>query len=488
MYTDGKLSQSHFNDQLWPTNSSRIFTFAENMRLGQTVTVVACISLPDAYGVPKQCLKWSGIVKDAGPESDELKVVLVALKGVPVKPSEIVPGAAHVRLSANATILNKTGSDALITGRFYTSRHQSNSMVSFTVQPGNPSVTLPIPYDTAELRPGDTASYIVCIKPAHNDSFIPETCNRGDWGFDGLALPSPSAKPSTVANPGPSEPSQNPSSASLEVVDDHADSSASQEPAPDEPDDKPMSASSGSLYTRPPMDDRPPKDKFVPRDCDECGSEIHFLDGRLNIAIENLKRAIGERTSVRLKKLEWESQAAGVRSQVAHYRALIADYDAQAAVKTEMFIINLGFFTALSTLLASTGSIAAWCAAQHIRLWRGYELSKTIEKYFEGYDLGNGIHVPFKDLPRFRDFAKLALEFAEAAADAIEQLGRQYDDEIKAGTDAVNAARRIVDEWYLRREEAYQHCLQTGNLPPGTWHRPPPSYTFDNDGALIGVS
>jgi hypothetical protein len=240
--------------------------------------------------------------------------------------------------------------------------------------------------------------------------------------------------------------------------------------------------------TKPPDVAGPPEKKFEPRDRDECGAELQYLSGRIDAAIVSLKALIDHRTNWRMEKLKWEIKAAELRSQVAHYRSVISQYDSAVAASGLNMLLGFGFWTPLSILLAATGTIVGIVAAWGIRGWRGYVLAEKIYNNYQGLDVGHGVRIPYSKLPRLRAIALQALAFANSAADAIDQAAKQFDDELKNRTSAVNDGRGKVDDWYQRYEETYQRCLQSGNLPPGTWHRPPPSYDIDDEGAVIGVS
>ena len=69
----------------------------------------------------------------------------------------------------------------------------------------------------------------------------------------------------------------------------------------------------------------------------------------------------------------------------------------------------------------------------------------------------------------------------------LEQQAREFEPELKARLAAIEAARGQVDQVWQRREDTYQHCLQSGNLPAGTWQRPQPTYYFDDEGVISGV-
>ena len=235
---------------------------------------------------------------------------------------------------------------------------------------------------------------------------------------------------------------------------------------------------------------RPGRDPKEPRDRDECGAELASLDGQLNSALTRARNAADEYARVRREKLDFEVQAAEVRSKAAQIRAAISQAEGLAYTAVFKGVFGGAFWAAGAKALILTGSVAAIAAGWGIRAWRGYEMLGLLDTLWNGVKvdvLGEQRRVPITQLPTFRAWAQNAAAAAEAAAllpDLRAQLFNTQLAELRAASDT---ARAEADRLYADRRRVHDRCQAAGNLPPGTWNRPPPDYTFDSEGALISV-
>lgn len=246
VFADGKEIANKFGDVMSPAANTNGFSFGGKMRLGQTIRVLACIRVGAQYGLQQQCLEWSGTVQQTNSRSDKMFVARVAVVGQVVGAGTDGPASSRVRFSATAFLVNTTGSDALLTARFYTERHESKSLSLGTIQPGRNQVQ--IPGDSVYLRSGDTVTYIVCIEPADSRyTPLPQHCQRGDWTFSVATTPPPSPRVIDAQTP-PRDPDVDEPPTGQSLTDDNP---------PDEPHvDEPPTGN-------PPTDDTPPEEPHV---------------------------------------------------------------------------------------------------------------------------------------------------------------------------------------------------------------------------------
>lgn len=241
--------------------------------------------------------------------------------------------------------------------------------------------------------------------------------------------------------------------------------------------------------------DPPPTkpDKYEPRDRDECGAELYEQDNRLNGALNRLREAIDAYTKQRMEKLDWEVKAADLRVKAAEIRSAVAHIDAEVTVG----VIGFAFWQVTSKALILTGNIAGKIAGYGIKAWRGYHLLETIHTNWDGIEI-KGVKVPHEVIPYGKipwgdalKIRKMALDlaaFSDVSADGIELVSNKIFSDLNEKRSFVDTLRTQADSLYQQRAATYQNCSSAGNLPPGTWDRPAPSYTFDEEGAVIGVA
>lgn len=242
--------------------------------------------------------------------------------------------------------------------------------------------------------------------------------------------------------------------------------------------------------TPPTKPDKP--GEFEPRDRDECGSELYDQDNRLNRALNQLREAIDAYNQERLAKLDWEVQAADLRVKAAEIRSAVAHIDAEVTVG----VIGFGFWQVTSKALILTGAVAGKIAGYGIKAWRGYELAKKVYANWDGIEV-KGVKIPHEMIPYGKipwsdalKVRKMALDlaaFSDASAEGIDMVARNLYRTLTEKRAAVDNLRAQADSLYQQRAATYRHCSSAGNLPPGTWERPAPSYTMDEEGAVIGV-
>ena len=227
---------------------------------------------------------------------------------------------------------------------------------------------------------------------------------------------------------------------------------------------------------------------LTPRDRDECGAELAYLDNVLRGALTELREAVDQRTKLRMEKLEWEVESGTVRIKIAEVRVAIATLKAEA-FKTLFETVLGGLFWALTAkALVLTGSVYAIAAGWGIRAWRVSKLYSAVTSHWTELKLAWALRPWANHAPKVLQALRLMEQFATAAAEALEDKAREFDPELRARLAAIEAARAEVDQVWQRREDTYQHCLRAGNLPPGTWHRPKPTYYFDDEGIITGVA
>jgi hypothetical protein len=122
------------------------------------------------------------------------------------------------------------------------------------------------------------------------------------------------------------------------------------------------------------------------------------------------------------------------------------------------------------------GAPVAW----GIRGWRAYEAGKLVHDDWEVIK-----RVP--DLPKVYELRRKAKALAEWWSNHWQGQINDLEAKVHQLDAEINGMRSRVDELWRAREEAYQDCLRRGQLPPGTWHRPAPQYSFDSEGNIIGV-
>jgi hypothetical protein len=227
---------------------------------------------------------------------------------------------------------------------------------------------------------------------------------------------------------------------------------------------------------------------FTPRDRGECGAELAHLDGVLNRALTDLREAVDQRTKVRMEQLDKEVQAAEVRSRIAQARAYIAHLKAEAVSAAFTTVGGAVFWAAAAAALTATGTVAGAIAAWGIRGWRVSKLYNAVTTHWDHLKLAWQLRPWADHVPEVIQAAQMLEQVATMAAEVLEQQAREFEPELKARLAAIEAARAQVDQVWQRREETYQHCLNSGNLPPGTWHRPQPTYYFDDEGVISGVA
>jgi len=227
---------------------------------------------------------------------------------------------------------------------------------------------------------------------------------------------------------------------------------------------------------------------FTPRDRDECGAELAHLDGVLNRALTDLREAVDARTKLRLEQVDKEVQALEVRAQIAHARAFIAHLKAEAASAVFTTVFGAVFWAAAAKALILTGSAAAVLAGWGIRAWRVSKLYNAVTTHWEHLKLAWQLRPWAQHVPQVIQGIQMLEQVAIAAAEVLEQQAREFEPELQARLAAIEAARAQVDQVWQRREDTYQHCLNSGNLPAGTWHRPQPTYYFDDEGVISGVA
>jgi len=244
----------------------------------------------------------------------------------------------------------------------------------------------------------------------------------------------------------------------------------------------------GAGSTTKPPTEKPPGKEFEPKDRDECGSELYEIDNQLNGVLNQMRSVVDARSSVRMSKLDFEIKAAEARIKAAEIRSQVATYQANVTAAGVNMLLGTGFWTSAGILLAATGATLGIVAAWGIRAWRGYGLAQKVYNNYQGYDAGYGIRIPYSDIPRLKQFALDAAAFSDSVAEGIDLAAKQYDDELSQRKGEIDALRAKADEVYAHRERIYQGCLSKGHLPEGTWHRPPPDYTIDEEGTIIGVN
>jgi len=227
---------------------------------------------------------------------------------------------------------------------------------------------------------------------------------------------------------------------------------------------------------------------FTPRDSGECGAELAHLDGVLNSALTDLREAVDARTKLRLEQIDKEAQALEVRAQIAHARAYIAHLKAEASSAVFTTVLGAVFWAAAAKALILTGSMTAALAGWGIRVWRVTKLYDAVTTHWEHLKLAWQLRPWAQHVPAVIQGIQMLEQVAIAAAQVLEQQAAAYEPELQARLAAIEAARAQVDQVYQRREDTYQHCLQSGNLPAGTWHRPQPTYYFDDEGVISGVA
>jgi hypothetical protein len=177
-----------------------------------------------------------------------------------------------------------------------------------------------------------------------------------------------------------------------------------------------------------------------------------------------------------------------VRVKIAEVRSYVAKIKADA---TSAVITTLGgavFWAAAATGLAATGTIVGAVGAWTIRGWRGYKLYSAVTNHWGHLKLAWQLRPWADHIPDIIRGAQLLEEMAVAGAEALEQKAREFEPELQSRLAAIEAARAQVDQVWQHREDTYQHCQNSGNLPPGTWHRPQPTYYFDDQGVISGVA
>jgi len=227
---------------------------------------------------------------------------------------------------------------------------------------------------------------------------------------------------------------------------------------------------------------------FTPRDSGECGAELAHLDGVLNRALTDLREAVDARTKLRLEQIDWEAKALEVRAQIAHARYLIAHLKAEAFRAVFTTIGGGVFWAAAAKALILTGSVAAWFAGMGIRAWRVSKLYDAVTTHWDHLKLAWELRPWAQHVPAVIQGIQMMEQVATAAAEALEAKAREFEPELQGRLAAIEAARAQVDQVWQRREDTYQHCLSSGNLPAGTWHRPQPTYYFDDEGVISGVA
>ncbi|MDP2675159.1 MAG: hypothetical protein Q8Q00_09670 [Dehalococcoidia bacterium] len=227
---------------------------------------------------------------------------------------------------------------------------------------------------------------------------------------------------------------------------------------------------------------------FTPRDSGECGAELAHLDGVLNRALTDLREAVDARTKVRVEQLDKEVQAAEVRVRIAEARSYIAHLKAEAATAVFTTVNGAVFWAAAAAALSATGTVAGSIAALGIRGWRVSKLYNAVTTHWDHLRLAWQLRPWAKHVPEVIQGVQMLEQVAIFAAEVLEQQAREFEPELKARLAAIEAARAQVDQVWQRREDTYQHCLQSGNLPAGTWHRPQPTYYFDDEGVISGVA
>ena len=227
---------------------------------------------------------------------------------------------------------------------------------------------------------------------------------------------------------------------------------------------------------------------FTPRDSGECGAELAHLDGVLNRALTDLREAVDARTKVRMEQLDKEVQASEVRVRIAEARSYIAGLKAEAATAVFTTVNGAVFWAAAAAALSATGTVAGSIAALGIRGWRVSKLYNAVTTHWDHLRLAWQLRPWAKHVPEVIQGVQMLEQVATFAAEVLEQQAREFEPELKARLAAIEAVRTQVDQVWLRREDTYQHCLQSGNLPAGTWHRPQPTYYFDDEGVISGVA
>ena len=237
---------------------------------------------------------------------------------------------------------------------------------------------------------------------------------------------------------------------------------------------------------------------FTPRDSGECGAELAYLDGVLNGALADLERGIEGRNQVRFKKLEYEVKASEIRTEVIQGRILIGElkdellwvgikeggYNGGKFVATK--ILPTAVMWAIAAKLAIlTNTWPGFIAGWGIRAWRVSIIADLVNTYWAEIKLGfNGIYELTHWGTKMEDAYSSMYDDVLAGLD---DKARSFDAELdKLKADIEGASQQVYEVWE-RRESTYQHCLRSGNLPPGTWHRSRPHFVRDEEGAITST-